>query len=68
MFTHAGEGDGYIPEIVGDLISSGYTGGISIEPHLAVVFHDESVQSEADVRYRNYVEYGRRMEKLIAAL
>lgn len=68
VFTHAGEGDGYIPEIVGDLISSGYTGGISIEPHLAVVFHDESVQSEADVRYRNYVEYGRRMEKLIAAL
>ena len=67
-FTHAGEGHGDVPEILADLIGSGYSGGISIEPHLAVVFHDESVQSEADVRFANYVEYGRRLQALIKSL
>ncbi|MBT7304537.1 MAG: sugar phosphate isomerase/epimerase [Victivallales bacterium] len=68
QFTHAGEGHGDVPEILADLIGSGYDGGISIEPHLAVVFHDKAVESEAGVRYANYVEYGRRLEKLIAGL
>ena len=68
QFTYPGEGHGDVPEIVADLLGSGYAGGISIEPHLAVVFHDAAVQSEAGVRYANYVEYGRRMEKLIAGL
>jgi sugar phosphate isomerase/epimerase len=67
-FTHAGEGHGDVPEILADLIGSGYAGGISIEPHLAVVFHDDSVESEAEVRFANYVEYGRRLETLIAGL
>lgn len=64
-FTHAGEGDGDVKRIVADLLARGYTGGISIEPHLAVVYHDESVQTEASVRYANYVEYGRRFMKLV---
>jgi sugar phosphate isomerase/epimerase len=68
QFTHAGEGHGDVPEILADLIGGGYAGGISIEPHLAVVFHDESVESEAGVRYNNYVEYGKRLEALIARL
>ena len=42
----------------------GYDGGISIEPHMAVVFHDKSVQSDAEARYRNYIDYGRRLEKM----
>lgn len=67
-FTYPGEGHGDVPEILADLIGSGYAGGISIEPHLAVVFHDESVQTEGDVRFANYVEYGRRLERLIAGL
>lgn len=66
-FTYPGEGDGDVARIVNDLIANGYDGGISIEPHLAVVFHDESVKSEDEVRYNNYVEYGRRMETLIKA-
>ena len=65
-FTYPGEGDGDVKKIVADLLAGGYDGGISIEPHLAVVFHDESVQSSDDVKYSNYVEYGKRMEKLIA--
>ncbi|MFC1452896.1 sugar phosphate isomerase/epimerase family protein [Verrucomicrobiota bacterium] len=64
-YTFPGEGSGDVARIVRDLIETGYDGGFSIEPHLAVVFHDESVQSEADVMYRNYVEYGRRMEAII---
>ena len=53
--------------IVSDLLARGYDGGFSMEPHLAVVFHDESVQNEADVRYANYVEYGRRFMTLLEA-
>jgi sugar phosphate isomerase/epimerase len=63
--TFPGEGQGDVRRIVKDLLSRGYDGGISIEPHLSVVAHDASVTSEADVRYRNYVEYGRRMERMV---
>jgi len=65
-FTWPGDGDGDVRRVLKDLFSRGYDGGVSIEPHLAAVLHDESVQSTADVQYQNYVEYGRRMEKLIA--
>jgi sugar phosphate isomerase/epimerase len=65
VFTHPGEGDGDVRRIVKDLLNSGYDGGISIEPHLAVVFHDASVQSEESVKYANYVDYGQRMMKII---
>jgi len=67
-FTFAGEGHGDVPEILSDLLGGGYSGGISIEPHLAVVFHDQAVQSEAAVRLNNYVEYGRRLMALIERL
>ena len=63
--TFPGEGDGDVERIVRDLVENGYDGGFSIEPHLAVVFHDSSVQSKADVQCRNYVEYGRRFMGLV---
>lgn len=63
--TFPGEGAGDVEKIVSELLKNGYDGGFSIEPHLAVVYHDQSVQSEADVRYNNYVEYGRRFMKLV---
>lgn len=65
VFTFPGEGDGDVYKIVEDLLTNGYDGGISIEPHLAVVQHDDSVQSADNIRYANYIEYGRRMEKII---
>lgn len=65
VFTHCGEGNGEVERILKDLLDGGYDGGLSIEPHLAVVFHDESVQSADDVRFANYVEYGRRMMALL---
>lgn len=67
VYTHAGEGDGDIPRIVEDLFSRGYDGGFSIEPHLGAVFHDPSIKTEDDARYRMYVEYGRRFMKLVEA-
>ena len=36
-----------------------------MEPHLAVVFHDDSVKSDADIKFENYVEYGRRFEAML---
>lgn len=65
VFTYPGEGDGDVRRIVEDLLASGYDGGFSIEPHMAAVFHEESGESEASVRYSNYVEYGRRMMKML---
>jgi hypothetical protein len=34
---------------------------------MAVVFHDASVKSDADAMYRTYVEYGRRLMRLVDA-
>ncbi len=66
IFTYPGDGQGDVRAIVKDLLDSGFDGGISMEPHLAVVVHDPSVQSEAAVRYANYVEYGRRFMRLLS--
>ncbi len=64
-FTYAGDGAGDVRAIVNDLRENGYDGGFSMEPHLAVVFHDESKECEADIRYSNYINYGRRFEQLL---
>lgn len=61
-----GEGEGRVRDILQDAFARGYDAGISIEPHMAVVFHDASVKSAPEVQYRNYLEYGRRLEQLIA--
>jgi sugar phosphate isomerase/epimerase len=65
VFTHAGEGKGDVRKIIKDLLKNDYDGGISMEPHLAVVFHDASITAEADVQYNNYVEYGQRFMKMV---
>jgi len=67
-YTYPGEGDGDVVRIMSDLLQSGYDGGISIEPHMAIVHHDASVASPEEQRFRTYVEYGRRMERIIAGV
>ena len=67
-YNWPGEGQGRVREIVQDALARGYDGAISIEPHLAVVFHDASVTSSAEVQYNSYVEYGRRTERLVREL
>jgi len=64
-FTFAGEGNGDVEVVLKDLIAGGYNGGISIEPHISVVFHDDSVTSAEEIMYADYVEYGRRLQKLV---
>ncbi len=64
-YTYPNEGEGEVRRIIKDLLQRGYDGGISIEPHLAVVYHDTSITAPDDIRFANYVEYGRRMMALI---
>jgi sugar phosphate isomerase/epimerase len=64
-YKFPGEGDAQVHRILKDLFATGYDGGISIEPHMAVVFHDQSVKSSPEAQYNNYIEYGRRMEKMV---
>ncbi len=64
-YCYPGEGDGDVKRIVKDLIDNGYDGGISMEPHMAVVFHDKNVVADALFRRENYLEYGRRFMKLL---
>jgi sugar phosphate isomerase/epimerase len=64
-YNWPGEGRGRVRDILKDAFARGYDAGISIEPHLAVVFHDASVKSSEAAQYQSYVEYGRRLERLI---
>lgn len=68
LYAYPGDGDGEVARIVADLLKSGYSGGFSIEPHMAVVFHDGAVRSPESARFDNFVEYGRRFEALLASL
>ena len=64
-YTYPGLGNGDVRKILQDAIQSGYDGGLSIEPHIGAVFHDPSVNTDEARKYSMYVEYGRRMEKMI---
>jgi sugar phosphate isomerase/epimerase len=64
-YTFPGEGQAKVREILADAFIRGYDAGISIEPHMAVVFHDASVTADPQAQYNNYVEYGRKMMALI---
>jgi hypothetical protein len=68
-FIFAGEGSGFVRQIVTDLLQNGYDGGFSIEPHVATVFHEDDNQEDADLsalrKYETYIKYGRDFEKLL---
>lgn len=66
-FCWPGDGDGDVRRILIDLLRTGYEGGISIEPHMAAVFHDDSIKSTEEAKFQTFVEYGRRMTKLLHA-
>jgi sugar phosphate isomerase/epimerase len=65
-YTWPGNGDGRVKDILRDALARGYDGGISIEPHMVVVFHDSTATANEEAQRSNYVEYGRRLEALIA--
>jgi sugar phosphate isomerase/epimerase len=69
-FTMPGEGQGDVKRIISDLSRSGYSGFLSIEPHVATVFHDttgtdDDPEEKAREQFESYVEYGRRLTHLI---
>jgi sugar phosphate isomerase/epimerase len=64
-YSLPGQGDGYVEQILTDLLASGYDGGISIEPHLGVVFHDDNQDVDEDYCYHAYIEYGRALEAIV---
>ena len=65
-YNWPGEGSGRVRDILQDAFAHDYDAGISIEPHMVVVFHDGASQSNDEAMRKNFVEYGRRLEKLIA--
>jgi sugar phosphate isomerase/epimerase len=67
-YNWPGEGQGRVRDILQDALARGYDAALSIEPHLAVVFHDASVKSDAEAMYSTYVEYGRRLMRLVDRL
>jgi len=67
-FTFPGEGDGDVERIVEDLLKRNFTGALSIEPHMAVVHHENSKKSDNEIRYENYLEYGRRLMNMVENL
>jgi sugar phosphate isomerase/epimerase len=64
LYVMCGDGDGYVKEIVADLLGNGYDGGISIEPHLAAVIHTGETNDPAKL-YDSYTAYGRRLMEIV---
>lgn len=69
IFTFPGFGGGDVRAIVCDLLKNGYNGGISIEPHVAAVFHDTGKENASaayeKLKYDSYVRYGKIFMKLL---
>jgi sugar phosphate isomerase/epimerase len=64
-FTFPGEGNGQVREVLTDLLQNGYSGGISIEPHMAIVFHDQENSDKDEIQMKNYIEYGNRTMNMV---
>jgi sugar phosphate isomerase/epimerase len=73
-YTYPGEGEGQTERIMADLVKTGYNGHISIEPHVAVVFHGAgtadnlSPEQKAKEQYDSYMKYGRMLETMLKRL
>jgi len=65
-FCFPGDGQGDVKKIIHDLVSRGYKGGLSIEPHVGAVYHDPRSNDACATAYASYVEYGRRLEKIVS--
>ena len=63
-----GEGDCEVKKTLSDAVSGGYSGSFTIEPHMAAVFHDASVQSSPEHRFNTFVEYGKRTEEIFRGI
>lgn len=64
-FTLPGEGNGEVREILREVLASGYSGFLSIEPHTDTVYHGETGLSPREARMASYVAYGQALERLV---
>lgn len=64
--TFPGEGESGTEQVLADLIAENYDGILSIEPHMVAVIHlGKSAAEDPETAYRPYVDYGRRLMKLV---
>jgi len=64
-YCFPGEGAGYVQQIITDLVTSDYQGCISIEPHVAAIYHEQGNRNNEDICYQAYIRYGRNLVKMI---
>jgi sugar phosphate isomerase/epimerase len=68
-YNWPGEGEGRVRDILRDALARGYDAALSIEPHMVTVFHETQAKAvEEEALRQNYVEYGRRLERVVAEL
>lgn len=68
-FTYPGQGDALVREVLTDLLRSGYSAGVSIEPHVASIVHlGDGTKASPEERFASYVKYGRELEALLRSL
>ena len=63
-YTFPGEGSGRVKEILGYISDHDLTMPISIEPHVAVVYHDPSIKAPFQERWKNFIDYGNQLVAL----
>jgi len=66
VYTWPGEGQARLPEILAALRRDGFDGPVSIEPHMAVVYHKPGITAGDRERKDNFIEYARRTAVLLA--
>jgi sugar phosphate isomerase/epimerase len=73
-YTYPGEGQGQVRRILQDLLVTGYDQFLSIEPHVAVVYHSAGdtvtldPAAKAKEQYDSYVRYGQNLMTLVNEL
>jgi len=60
-----GEGICRVEEIIKNLLSLGYRGGFSIEPHMVPIVPLSKEPADPEVAYHLYLEYGRKAQALV---
>ncbi len=64
-YTYPGEGDGKVPEILADLYKRGYSGFVSIEPHMTASAHRPDTKYIMGTPEETYYKYGTTLINLI---
>lgn len=60
-YTFPGKGDGKVKEILRYVSQNDMYIPISIEPHVAVVFHNPSIKAPLEERWNTFIEYGNQL-------